>query len=43
MSKTDKSSPTGLTSAEVLARRQQFGEDYRTYIRKSKKLIPGIW
>jgi len=22
---------------------EQFGEDYRTYIRKSKKLIPGIW
>jgi protein-S-isoprenylcysteine O-methyltransferase Ste14 len=22
---------------------EQFGDDYRTYIRKSKKLIPGIW
>ena len=22
---------------------EQFDEDYRTYIRKSKKLIPGIW
>jgi len=22
---------------------EQFGEEYRTYIRKSKKLIPGIW
>jgi protein-S-isoprenylcysteine O-methyltransferase Ste14 len=22
---------------------EQFGEDYRTYISKSKKLIPGIW
>ena len=22
---------------------EQFGDDYRTYIRRSKKLIPGIW